>query len=238
MAKIRRRSHVGDTIRDHKPPARWLRETQTPEGWLRPLRPRTRRRGFACLLVATIARVAAEGNELRNDQLSPYARTQHRNLLITASVSVLFLIFDPNQISAFGVTIENSERRWLLFILFVTILYFKFAFLTASRADYHVWKRGLSLQRDHLAALEDRTSFELANESLDENLADGENPAEITRRREELRKTRDAQLATREHLVPIVRSLSLRGWIDFWLAPIYGATIAFVLLYQLLHSFC
>ena len=77
-------------------------------------------------------------------------------------------------------------------------------------------------------------AFERANEQLDENLADGEAPAEITRRREELEKSHNDQLETRKRLVPVVRSFSVRGWVDFLLAPIYGAAVACVLLYQLI----
>ena len=79
----------------------------------------------------------------------------------------------------------------------------------------------------------DETAFESANVALDQNLADGEAPAEIERRREELRRGHDKQLATRTHLAPVVRSFSVRGLVDFWLAPLYGGAIACLLLYQL-----
>lgn len=106
--------------------------------------------------------MSVKGSDLRQDHLSSYARAQHRNLLIAASVGLLFVILEPTKISALGVDIEGSERSWLLAILLATILYFEFAFLAASRADFHIWKRGLSQQRDYLRGLADETDFESA----------------------------------------------------------------------------
>lgn len=103
--------------------------------------------------------MAVAGDELRKDHLSPYARAQHPNLLIAASVAFLFLILEPKHISALNVDIESSERGWLVFILLAAVLYFEFAFFAAARADYHVWRRGLSYQKDHLRALLDESAF-------------------------------------------------------------------------------
>lgn len=177
--------------------------------------------------------MAVEGNHLRTDHLSPYARAQHRNLLITASVGLLFVILEPKEISALGVTLESSERSWLLSILLAAIVYFEFAFFAASRADYHVWRQGLSRQRDHLLALKNETAFERQHEQLDQNLADGEIPAEIERRRAAVESSREQHRATRKHLQPVVRSFAVRGWVDFWFAPVYGSAIFCVLVYQL-----
>jgi hypothetical protein len=157
--------------------------------------------------------------------------------LIAASVGLLFVILDPTEISALGVTVESSERRALLSILIAAILYFEFAFITASRADYHVWKQGLSNQRNHLAELEIETAFDLRNEQLDQNLADGERPENIERSRAEVEKDRERQRATRSHLKPVVRSFRVRGWIDFWLAPVYGSAVLCILGYQLVSEF-
>lgn len=177
--------------------------------------------------------MAVAGNELRSDPLSPYSRSQHRNLLIAASVGFLFVILDPDRISALGVDIESSKRGWILVILVATVVYFEFAFYAASRADYHVWRQSLSAQQDHLNALLDDSGFTNADAQLDQNLADGERPEEIARRRQELQTGHDEQLATRERLVPVVRSLQVRGWVDFLLAPIYGGVSFGFLLYEI-----
>jgi hypothetical protein len=135
------------------------------------------------------------------------------------------------------VTMASSERRWLLSILLAANLYFEFAFFTASRADYHVWRQGLSNQRKHLADLKIETAFDRQHEQLDQNLADGENPAEIERRRAEVEADRERQRATRDHLEPVVRAFAVRGWVDFWLAPVYGVAVFCVLAYQLVSEF-
>jgi hypothetical protein len=184
----------------------------------------------------TIASVAIAGSELRNDPLSPYARAQHRNLLIASSVGFLFLVLKPERISALGISIESSKRGWILFILLAAVIYFEFAFFAASRADYHLWRQTLSRQRDHLNALREDAVFKSAQAQLDQNLADGEDPAEITRRRREVQASEDEQRQTRKRLVPVVRSLAVRGWIDFSLAPLYGVAVASVLLYQLIRQ--
>ena len=181
--------------------------------------------------------MGVEGNHLRTDHLSPYARAQHRNLLVAASVAFLFVILDPTKISALGVTVESSERRWLLFLLLLAVFYFEFAFFAASRADYHVWKRGLSVQRDHLVALADEAAWDREDESIDEHVAAGEKPAEIERRRAVVEADREKQRATRAHLVPVVRSFAVRGWVDFWLAPVYGAAASLLLIYELVSEF-
>ena len=180
--------------------------------------------------------VSVEGDFLRGDTLSRYARAQHRNLLIAASVGLLFVILDPTEISALGVTLESSERGWLLAILLAAIVYFEFAFFTASRADYHVWRRGLSDQRKHLAELKIETAFDRQLEEHDQHLAEGEKRAEIERRRAETEASREKQRATRDHLVPLVRWLAVRGWVDFWLAPAYGVAVFCVLAYQLVSE--
>ena len=149
----------------------------------------------------------------------------------------LFIVLDPTKITALGVTVESSERRWLLFLLLMAIVYFEFAFFTASRADYHVWKRGLSEQRNHLVVLEDEAASNRAHEQLDQNLADGENPAEIERRRAEVEAGRERQRATRDHLKPVVRSFAVRGWVDFWLAPLYGVAVSCALVFELARAF-
>lgn len=172
-------------------------------------------------------------DELRTDHLSPYARAQHRNLLIAGTLGFLFVVLAPDRLPILGVSINSSDRSWLLTILLASVGYFEFAFFAASRADYHVWRRRLSNQKGHLADLLDERSYDRDHARLDENLTAGEKPAEIERRREALEMSRQSQRSTREHLVPVVRSFEVRGWVDFWLAPVYGVATACLLTYQL-----
>jgi len=66
-------------------------------------------------------------------------------------------------------------------------------------------------------------------------LAEGEDAREIDRRRAEITARRREQRATRAHLVPVVRSFKVRGWVDFWLALAYGWSIAWFLAGKLIE---
>ena len=76
-----------------------------------------------------------------SDALSTTTREERRNLLISNVVIAAFVwgSLIPTKVEALGISLESSERLYLLILMFGVNLYFLVAFWLYSRVDERVW---------------------------------------------------------------------------------------------------
>ena len=177
---------------------------------------------------------------LRDDPLTPQARSQHRNVLLAASIAILVVQLNlvPTRISALGVDLETDDRRTIRVALLLAVIYFIVSFLAAAIGDVVLWRQAHGEARDardttaqNIEKFRARIEEVRAKEDADRERREREGGPRRTSRADLNAAIADLLDAERRHTLyrVLVPTGVVRALIDF-VVPVVVAGIAIVML--------
>ena len=79
---------------------------------------------------------------LKADPLSELSRKERKTLLLVSMIAIAISKagLAPTKIVGFGIELSNIDRRAILWLIFLTVLYFWVAFLYNALPDFYSWR--------------------------------------------------------------------------------------------------